>query len=259
MQPWSIEKKGLVVGVVLLFIGTTFSSVVEASKVDNGLLKIKQKVEYKLVRVNCYEFKSDGTIEKTTIMLPKSEHFQMRKSLSLTTSTEERLEVYKKFGVLPANVTIQKIKKGYNHYLQTKKINVAAIRKYANSRKTSPLLNVIINFNCRIDAIITLGISVDFGANAIIKYWNAIVAFLYYLHFNLFYLPGIDLGVISSSLSGIVQTWNGTFPDSYTGLLFLKMIILGFVGYYLEDVPLPIFCIYGDYFGYAVSVIATGL
>jgi hypothetical protein len=258
-----MKRKCLAVGIILLFIGTTFSSVIEANRVDNGLLKIKQNVEEKLVRVNCYEFKSNGSIEKTTIMLPKSEHLQMRKALSSTTSSEERLEVYKKYGVLPANVTIQKIKEDYEQYLQAKKINVAAIRKYANTHKTKPLFDITINFNCRIDAIITLGISIDFGTNAIVQYWNSIV----YLYYGLFYdpallkwfLPGIDIGVFSNTLSGIIQTWNGTFPDTYSGPLFLKMILLGFVGYYLEDLALPIFCIYGEYYGYAVSVIATGL
>ena len=259
MKKYPLVGKGLAVGIILLFIGIACSPVINANKVDE-LFKVKQNPEDKLVQVNCYEFKSDGSIEKTTILLPKSEHLKMTQALSLTTSIEERLEVYKKYGVLPSNVSIQKIKENYDQYLNAKKINVPAIQEYAENYKNIRPLGIWMNTHCKISASIGLGININFGMSAITQWWNVIAALIYqwrYMYIWLF-LPGIDLSAFSFCVGAFIETWDGIFPDSSWDLDFCTMILLGFVGYYVEVIPLPIVLIFGEYLGYTVSVLVTG-
>jgi len=255
-----MKRKWLAIGIILLFVGIAYSPVINASKVD-GLFKIKQNVDDKLVQVNCYEFKYDGNVEKTTILLPKSEHLQMRTALSLTSSIDEKLEVYQNYGVLPSNVSIQKIKENYNQYLIAKKINVTAIQEYVSSHKTLSHLGIVMNNNCKIAAQVGGGININIGMSVITQWRNGIKSMVegfWGLHLGKYWnssdLSGFSLCILSGGL-----TSNGTLPDTSWDFLYSTLILLGFVGYYIEVLPLPIILLSGDYLGYTVSIMVVGV
>ncbi len=255
-----MKRNWLAVGIILLFVGIACSPVINASTVD-GLFKIKKNPEERLVRVNCYEFKSDGSVEKTTILLPRSEHLQMRTALSFTTSIEEQLEVYQKYGVIQSNVSNQKIKENYNEYLITNKIDVTAIQEYTSSHKTIMPPGIVMNNNCEITAQVGGGININIGLSAITQWRNGIKSMMerfwgLYLgrYWNSSDLSGFSLCLFSGGL-----TLNGTLPDTSWDFLYSTLILLGFVGYYIEVLPLPIILLSGDYLGYTVSVMVAGV
>ncbi|MCU0850230.1 MAG: hypothetical protein MUC80_03020 [Candidatus Thermoplasmatota archaeon] len=260
-----MKRKWLAVGIILLFVGFSVSSIVNASTVDNELLKIKHNSQENLVKVNCYEFKSDGSIEKTTILLPKSAHFQMRQALSLTTSLEKKLEVYKKYGIVPSDASIQNIKENYNQYLSAKKINIPAIPKLMSSHEIIQPSGIMVNNHCEIAAVVGLGINVNLGMSAWTQWWNGFWAMiidaldLYLDPPYSFFIPGIDLYGFSICMRTFGWTWNGTLSDTQWDFGYGTMLLLGFIGYYVEEFPLPLVLFIGEYVGYTVSVMAAGL
>ena len=254
-----MKRKCLAVGIILLFVGIACSPVTNAGNIQE-ISTINRYPEKGLVRVHCYEYKSDGVIEETLILLPKSEHLKMTQALLLTTSMDEKLEVYKTYGIIPSNETIQKMREKYDQYLIMKNINVSAIQEYRSHLKTAFPPRFILNLNCKIEAGGSFGININLGTNAITQFWNAIALYNYVINgIAPFYLPGIDLGAFSLGILGFVDVSEGTFPDKYERLAFFSMILLGFVGYYIEVIPLPIFNIgSAGYFGYTVFVLAIG-
>jgi hypothetical protein len=123
-----MKRKCLVIGIILLFIGVSLSPAISAESIPE-ISTLNRSIEKTVVRLWCYEYKPDGTIEKTTIVLSRNTHREMTQTLSLTTSMEEKLAVYQRYGIIPSNVTIQGMKKNFDQYLIMKNIDVSEIHR----------------------------------------------------------------------------------------------------------------------------------
>lgn len=254
-----LKKKWLAVGIILMFVVLSWSPVTHAGNTV-GFSSIDHHIEKTVVRVNCYEYKSDGSIEKTTILIPKSEYLKMTQNLSLTTAMEEKLKVYQRYGIIPTHVTIQKMKEHYDHYLISKNINVSAIQKNVNHRKPISEVVVISNSNCKIDASGQYGIHMNIGMSMITRFWNFIALFLEY-SWDLPkppYLPGIDLCDFNINAMGLVKVYLGGPYPNITWFDFFIMMLFGFVGYYIEFTPFPLFNFGNVYIGYTVLINVVG-
>jgi|GEM_PF-1846544 hypothetical protein len=264
-----MKIKWLTIGIIFLFLGIACSPGLTAEKIQEQST-IDQYPEITPVRIHCYEYNSDGCIEKNTILLPKNEYRKMTQALSLTSSLEEKLGVYQRYSVIPSDVTIQSLKEQFDYYITTKNINVSAIKKYVNVRETISEINEITNSHCKIQAGGQLGIHINVGMSPITRwgnfiqfpfFWNVWVFYLGLpeLFFMPLYIPGIDLCDFNIDfLGGYVTTSDGDLPDGEASFWTMAMIILGFIGYYVEDIPLPFFNINNNYFGYAAFIKAVG-
>jgi len=252
-------KKLIATGIIFLFIGVAVAPSNTANKVDE-LLKIKQNLQEKFIPVNRYEFKSDGSIEKTTILLPQREYLQMRQDLSLTHSIDENFNVFKKYGILPSDASFQKIKENFDQSLKVKKINITAIQNYVRNQKIFRFFGVTINSHCKISVGAAQGIKLNLGMNAIIKYYN-ILAFLgsIFSYSYPFYLPGIDLFDFCFSFAGVIDTWDGVLPNSSMRFYLFTMLLVGFVGYCIDLVPVPFYLAIEVYNGYAAFILGAGI
>jgi hypothetical protein len=254
-----MNTKGVTVGIILLFLGISCSPVITAENIQQ-LSPSNHYLEKTLVPIRRYEYKSDGSIEKTSILLPKNEYLKMTQNLSLTGSLEEKLRVYQGYGVIPSNVTIQQMKENFNHYLRTQNINISAIQKYsAYCKKTADRTNIRYT-NCSIDATSQFGIYVNVGMSALTRFWNFIaLCFFQITRIGPLWLPGIDLCDVNVNGMGIVQAYLGGIHPSITFFGFFMMILCGFIGFFIEFLPLLFFNFANEYIGYTVFFQATGL
>ena len=254
-----MKKVWLVVGIILLFVGSSCSPVITAEKIQERVT-LNQSLEKTFVRVYCYKYEPEGVVKKTVIFLPKSQYLKMTHALSLTSSMDQRLEVYKTYGILSSNESVQRIKEQYTQYLLMQKINVSSIQEYFIRLKTE-FPRIVVNLNCKVEAHGQSGININLGTNAITQLWNAITLHYYLIHgIPPVYLPGVDLGAFCLGVYGLVDVKDGIFPDQWQRLGVFAFLLLGFVGYYIETIPLPIVFYGGNsYFGYSVVVLAIGL
>jgi hypothetical protein len=258
MEKKPLIVKGLVVGIILLFIGLSLSPGINAENVHEVSI-LDHSLKMVPVRVLCYEFKPDGTIKKNTILLPRSEHQNMIQALLLTTSSDEKLKIYQRYGIIPSNVTIQSMKENYDYFLNEKNIDVSVIQKYVTPRKTTLGLKYVFNINCKIEVGGFFNFHFIVGMSAFTRYWN-----LYGI--TPFEIPGIDLCNLRFTGMGEVDIENGILPDSDSSLDSMISIVLGFVGYYIVPfvyetffaIPFPLFEFASDFFGYAVFIYAMG-
>jgi hypothetical protein len=252
-----MKTNWLAVGIILLLIGISYSPVITAEKTSD-LSTTSQYHEKTVVPVHCYEYKSDGTIEKTLILLPKNEYLKMTQNLSLTTSLDEILRVYQRYGVIPSNVTTQKMKENFDEYLMRKNINISAVQKYYDS--SSDTFRVIENSYCQIETSAALGIHLHLGMTAITQFWNAIEKYHYtYGNHQPTYISGKDFCDVTINIDGLVHVSNGTSPGSFVIFSIYGMFLLGFVGYYVTTLPLPMLNIANDWcLGYTVYLLAAG-
>ncbi len=249
-------RKWLIIGISLLFVGITYSPVSDANKVDE-LFTIKQIPSEKSIQIHCYEYKSDGTIEKTIISLPKSEYHEMKQALWQITSLEEKLDVYQRYGIIPSNITIQQMKEKYDQYLITKNIDIDAPRNQVPTRKN--IFGLVLNFNCKINVMGRMGIHLNLGMSAVTQFLNFIAIFLHNGSGSPSFVQGIDLCDFCCYVLGDIDVSEGVFQDYTSTLAPMTMMMLGFVGYFIVDFPLPMFHYGAEYLGYTVFIFATGL
>jgi hypothetical protein len=125
------------------------------------------------------------------ILLSRSEQLKMRQFLSLSTSFEEKLGVYKEYGIIPSNITIQKMKEKFDLYLLTKNIDIAAIQNHVFPRKN--IFGLVFNLNCKINVMGRLGIHLNLGMSAITQFLNFIAICLWKCSGSPSFIHGGDL------------------------------------------------------------------
>jgi hypothetical protein len=260
VQTNSMVRKYLAVGIILLFIGVAVAPSISANNGDE-LLKIKQSLVRKVFPVTRYEYKPDGSIEKTTIRLSQRECLQLNQALSFTTSLEEKIEVCKKYSVLPPGASLQKIKSNFNQSLIVRKINITAIQNYVRNHNLFRFFGITLNSMCSVFISTVKAIRFNYGMNAILRYFNVLILIWGFItqSFNYIYIPGIDLFDCSLSVLANAQTANGILPNSSMYLSLCLMMMVGFVGYAIDLTLLP-FITYLEFFvGYTAFILALGL
>lgn len=259
-------KKIIIVGLIFLLLVITWSPVINASR-DEGVHETKQDPEDRFIRVVCSEYQSDGSIEKISILLLKSDYLEMRQAFLRTTSMEEKLGVYQRYGVIPSTVTIQSMKEKFDSYLLTTKMNTSSIKKYTDQWNSRMDIDVVLNTNCKVYAVCQYGIHLILGMSPITRFWNMIAYWLWFFWVDYYhlpellpplYLPGFDLIDFNVNAFSIVQVTEGDRPDDSANLELSWMIMGGFVGYYVEYIPLPLVNYGNEYIGYTAYIQAVG-
>jgi hypothetical protein len=259
-------RKWWAFGIILVLIGILWSPAIAVTSNDGSLQNTQNDIG-RFLRVNCYEYKPDGSIQKTTILQSKSEHLKMKIALSSASSVDEKLRVYEKYGLIPSNVTVQSMKERFDQYLNRKNITTPVVNEYVDHLKKNSDIVVVLNTNCKIYAVCQYGIHLIVGMSPITRFWNAIIYWLWFYWVYSFhlpqilpplYLPGFDLCDFNVNAFSIVEASEGDRPDDTGNLELSWMMMFGFVGYCVEYIPLPLINYANEYIGYTAYVQAVG-
>jgi hypothetical protein len=102
-----IVKKGLIVGIVLLFLTIGFSPIINADGNTIGSIPI-----------TIFECKADGTVKRTVFRMSHEQadsfHEEMRKTQDLDT----RLSIYKKYNLISKDITVDSLRAGMEEKAQ---------------------------------------------------------------------------------------------------------------------------------------------
>jgi hypothetical protein len=258
---------GLIISFLVIAIAPSFNA--ETNKFINDEMKPFAKVGD--VEFEVIEFKSDGSIEKTIVKLTLEESNELKFKLKEIKNSEEKLFLYKEYGIIPEDVTLEKLKKGMQEKAERFGLTEEILSRI--TKKNFPILSDFehfgINSRCFVFGSNGFPLRLIFGLSSFTRIINCYLQFyskiLNFLNLNLF-VPSIDL--INSHLGFIIsfQALDGKYPDiNFDGMSIAGILLMiGFVGFYFhasEYFPfflLPIFTFMDTFVGYSAFILIAG-
>ena len=227
-------QKLITIILIFLFISLSVSASITADKEVDLNIKSNQIDSDNCVEFIVTEFKANSSISTTKYEFPRDQAREILEEIATTTDANETLTIYKKHGIIKQYVTLEKLQTGM--FEKAKKMNLTYDRLEEFSNKIF-LDKTIIgrksfkNFFCRIYTPYLYGIfNILIGLSLITNILNN------YLHNqNKLLLPSIDLINVILSLGGSVIVGKGLFPDDYAIGLFLRFMMIGFVGIIISN------------------------
>jgi hypothetical protein len=195
MRTNPLLRRGIAVVVIALLIALAFAPSINADTEKKAtILEVSGESE-KMVRLVVTEHKPDGTKESKIVKLPQSQVKQMREELQHAEDIDERLSIYKTYGVIPEDVTREKLRAGIEEKTQKmslkKEKNHTPIN-YIKSRLATSQNNrvTVMNYLCSVNGWVALGIRLYFGLSWFASFINGVL--YYYLGLPLL-IPSADL------------------------------------------------------------------
>jgi len=236
MQTTSILRKCLAVGIILPFIGTAVIPSINASINNQSIQERLPPATTKTIEVIRYEYKSDGSIEKKVLEVPQNEVRAFQDELRFAQTTEEKLDLYKKYNLVPQNVSMDTLRKNFNEYVQRVNSTKTSIENYAQNINTiqhlkrSSYIQIVINTDCTVDGGDVFTLRFTFGLSPIIGRINLFLLILFNARFPDMQLPSADLLMVHISGIGDILT-EGTLGIRYCGGMPFFLLMTGFVGF----------------------------
>jgi hypothetical protein len=251
--------KTLALGIVALFTCVGISPGINAD-INNINDKGKDVLSSNTKEIAIYGYKADGTIEKNIIDLSKYQIQELKKQLNNAINLDEKLSICKDFGLIPDDVTSEKLCQGMEEIAKKSGFTRQDIEKF-KLNQPDQFYN---NFFCSLDLYSYSGFCRNIGSSIFLRLWNGLLYFfIYQILYGIFpeklvdflsnfFIPGIYLSNVGFFQSAEIKT-NGTLGYKYGatspwwefGGMYVR--IHGFVGYFIA-------C--GEQFliGYSVSV-----
>lgn len=254
MDKKPLIAKCLAVGIILLFIGIAIAPIINAS--DDMLVSktFSTSTKEKMSSIAVLEYKADGSIVKSVVKMSQGQIDNFRAELKGVKDTDIQLSIYKKYNLIPENVTSEKLYDGMEEKslrmgLTKDKLeqlgftdkNIFSIQNSQNRERF-----FYFNMKCMIQANFIGGIALPLGLSFFTLWWSFILCSL-----------GKDTGAVEKikifdirdtipSGATIISTENGT-SDFFMGMLFSITKLIGFVGYFFYSMywwsGLTIWCI----------------
>jgi len=239
-------KKIIAVGIIFLFIGVAAAPMISAY--DDTILSKPfsiPKSEDK-VSITVLEYKPDGTIGKSVVKLSKVQAEKLQAELKHTKDFDIQLSIYKKYNLIPQDVTAEKLRLGMEENAQRLGLTQQRLEQIASIDTNSFLnhtnwilqdLRIYINMFCKVEGSFSaLSILLPIG-------FSFFTVYILRKHGDKFIIFDIRDRIIS--LSSAIWTTNGLFPDFDAMLDFSFSKIIGFIGYfYFIDAYYPsVYCL----------------
>jgi hypothetical protein len=246
-------KKLLVIGVIGLFLGLACAPSITAN--------VFKKSE--LVEIPVVEYNKNGEIKKTIVEITHEQLKKLRKELQEVDSIEDRLSIYKKYNLIPQDVTTEKLHEGIEERAKkmgfTKKRIQDIVNFYKAKLSIFEIFNLLISFMCSVSCSTGVGLRLYFGLSWPISLINGMNYWWLDKRDQLY--PSVDAVNIGVGLLGGMETQGLLFSQS-AGYEVMFYLMIGFVGYAVGIFPIPIRRILigaEELLGYSVFVCSFGL
>jgi len=244
----NLLKKGLVVGIILLFIGIAVAPSLSA-QLNRNTSKITPNLnDNQTIEFIVTEFKSDGTKEDTILELSHEQAIKLIKDLKVTINPEEKLSLFKNYGFIPEYVTLEQLRLGMEEKTEINGLNEGKLGIFGDFLKLNLMCSV---FGCNIGPFRLL-----LGSSAITRALNTILFVFFGIDVD-HLIRSIDLLNCHIGFLSDVSVSSGVLPDFDFDLGAGIIVMVGFVGYYIHGSDAFFFLFYpfltiNDFFwGYA--------
>ena len=247
--------KALAVGTILLLVAIAFSPTISAhnDSIISKAFSIPEKEN--TVSITVQEYKPDGTMGKSVVKLSKIQAEKLRSELNNVKDFDIRLSIYKKYNLIPQNITSEKLRLGMEERARSIGPKIEQLQKSVTHYKGNnfgPFGHFCLNFKSRVYGFAMLGLRFFGGTSLITSFMNA---FIFWFFLDTPFLLSKDLFQFHVSILGALGTYNGILSDSEVAGVFESSLIFGFVGYVVGNIPLPFVFLTDlcEYAGYAVA------
>ena len=254
-------RKILTYGFIILILSLSVSPVFAFDNKQQN--HSSSSIKNKMIPIVVSEFKFDGTIEKKTMIISAQKLEEFRGELRSHNGEDERLRLYKEYGLIPHDVTIEYLKIGMEKKIRSmnlNKTNLEEISEIIDSRNTlQPGRNgwrSDRNIMCFVTGDFMVGVKFLLGLSFVTSVINAAKTLYYDMGFidNYTYSPSIDLVQLHLSTMITLSTSKGLLPNFYANGMYARTIMIGFVGYYVSYAPRFFLEFGGEFIGYAAYV-----
>ena len=115
------SRKILAYGFIILALSLSISPVFAAD--TNQRIQRSSSIKNKMIPIVVTEFTYDGTIEKKTVKIPNQKLEEFRGELRKIKDKDERLRLYKEYGLIPHDVTSEYLKNGLEKKIRRMNLN----------------------------------------------------------------------------------------------------------------------------------------
>lgn len=246
---------GSIIAIAIIVL-SSFSSVVGKVSSDE-----------ELVDVTIYEYKPDGTIEKSIVKMSHQKENELKIEIQETEDLEGQLLVYKKYDLIPQEITSEQLRLGMEE--KAKRIGLDKDKLVRSSidgtikQRRGGFGNFFngMNLYCEVHATLLFSLHLILGSSLFTIPLNSLVIYrLRELDIPVEYIPGFDIVNMCFSINGgSFSVKNGQLPDYHNILYFIRFLMIGFVGYILCLLPpLPIFSGISEISGYTACIFYGG-
>lgn len=215
--------------IVLMIICLSFSqSLTAKDKVEFSKMATYDSSKSN-VKFTVTEFKEDGSIDTKIIACPEKDAKKLIDELNETIDPDEVLNIYKKYGIVGENASLEEFHKGMIKKSKAEKLEKFSKTIVGNDKKNmdNKFDGKIINSMCLVFTPFLYGVlNIPLGLTF---FTNKINNFLYQ-NFNKTMLPSVDLMNTVFTMGGAIVALNGILPDDIAVGVFLSFILIGFVG-----------------------------
>jgi hypothetical protein len=253
-----MRRKWLAVGLILLFIGTAIIPCINANISNQSIQERLPPATTKTLKVIRYEYKSDGSIEKKVLEVAQNEFHTFQDEFHFAKTTEEKLSLYKKYDLIPQNVSMASLRKNFHDDVERVYQSSMSIINYKqNTLKKIHLKNFsprgfMVNTNSDVYGEDGFTLRLSLGLSPLVGRFNFLLLLL---------SPGWkaqskDFVLCRVSGYGDILT-NGTLGEIFCAGQPFFLSMMGFVGYILLC---PFFLTFYEFFiGFAKVTVALAI
>jgi hypothetical protein len=225
-----MKRKWLAVGIILLFVGVTIAPAIDANNNTIVSKQLSLPTGEDIVPITVLEYKADGMIGKSIVKMSGNEAEKLRIELDGTDDTSLRLSIYKKYGLIPQNVTLDNLRAGLTKNAQKLGLTQQRLEQIAlkdrslflHQENQMSLKCININMFCDVHGEFAISILLPMGFSLFTFY------ILRHYEFKILDIRDSILSLFSS-----IKTTNGLLPDFWSEHSWSFTKIIGFIGYWI--------------------------
>jgi hypothetical protein len=137
----TIVKKGLIVGIVLLFLTIGFSPIINADGNKIGSIPI-----------TIFECKADGTVKRTVFRMSPEQADSFHEEMRNAQDLETKLSIYKKYNLISQDITVDSLREGMEERAQRMGLAQNGLMSLFRIKRSllPPPPNLYTNINCSV-------------------------------------------------------------------------------------------------------------
>jgi hypothetical protein len=257
-----MKRKWLAIGIILLFVGIAIAPVINANDDVIASKTFSIPKEEKMISITVLEYNPDGTIEKSVVKLSMIQAEKLRQELNNVQDLDIRLSIYKKYNLIPQDVTAEKLRLGMEEKAQNlgyTNEKLKDLETHFKKENSDRLKFIYANFKSKVFGFCFIGVRFLVGTSFLLYNINSLIWWFFFD--TIPFLQGNDIVQIYFSLIGESYKWNGTLPDSDFYAYLLTTYLIGFVGYVFGHIPIPslFFTPSCEYYGYSIASVSLGI
>lgn len=254
-------NKTFIIGIIILFLGVSISPSLNASINEKLTNNINNHGLGQVVKFKVTEFKSDGTTEKTVVEMTIKDAKELETKLKNMKAYEDKLSLYKRYGLIPEDVTLEQLKVGMIEKAKRNGLTEEKLNQLIEGIFSQRNYSLELNQMCYVSVTQKSYLRLLFGLSLITRAINAYIWSKLDLDF---YVPSIDLLNTHLGFYNDINAKNGLSDDIYYESFFGVVAMLCFVGYYVHESDSMLFWFFpflthtDSWFGYAALAFIYG-